>query len=398
MSKIKNRDKSSSAQIGSELSNSKQSAESRQRVWFAYLKKLPQWQIICLLALLALGTLGAALKYLEVPVDRQTGESFSDSEQNSLLRADSFVAAALPTPQLSKEYVYAGSKILAVEDVNAAVAPPSDLAVWRPSSGAWWVMGGQGSQQISQNWGTGGDIAAPGDYDGDGKTDFCVFRPSSGVWYVIRSSDNSTFGYTLGISGDTPAPADYDGDGKTDMAIFRDDTGVWYIAQSSSSSVVSQQFGIDNDTATPADFDGDGRADISIWRNSSATFYVLRSSSGQLQSMPYGQTGDKPICGDYDGDGHADTAVWRASTWYIRQSSNNQTISYTWGNTAWDKAVPNDYDGDGKLDVAVWRAAESAPGAADVGRWFIRNSSTGQARIEQWGIAGDTPVPAFYRR
>src|SRR2546430_1867269 len=33
-----------------------------------------------------------------------------------------------PTPQLSKEYIYAGSRLLAVEDANANAAPPTDLA------------------------------------------------------------------------------------------------------------------------------------------------------------------------------------------------------------------------------------------------------------------------------
>src|SRR5437667_12148778 len=41
-----------------------------------------------------------------------------------------------PTPQLSKEYIYAGnvSRLLAVEDANANSAPPSGLAVWTPSN------------------------------------------------------------------------------------------------------------------------------------------------------------------------------------------------------------------------------------------------------------------------
>ena len=43
------------------------------------------------------------------------------------------LAAPLPTatPQLSKEYIYAGQRLLTVEDANANAAPPADLAVWR---------------------------------------------------------------------------------------------------------------------------------------------------------------------------------------------------------------------------------------------------------------------------
>jgi hypothetical protein len=72
-----------------------------------------------------------------------------------------------PTPQYTKEYIYAGSRLLAVEDANANPAPPADLAVWRPSTGTWWVMGGQYSSGATQAWGLPNDKPVPGDYDGD---------------------------------------------------------------------------------------------------------------------------------------------------------------------------------------------------------------------------------------
>ncbi|QQS32971.1 MAG: hypothetical protein IPM50_15215 [Acidobacteriota bacterium] len=70
-----------------------------------------------------------------------------------------------PTPQLSKEYIYAsGSRLLAIEDANATAAPPADLAVWRPSNGMWMVMGQQGSQATNMQWGLSTDTPVPGDY------------------------------------------------------------------------------------------------------------------------------------------------------------------------------------------------------------------------------------------
>ena len=72
-----------------------------------------------------------------------------------------------PTPlPLSKEYIYAGSRLLAVEDANATAVPPADLGIWRPVSGygVWYVMNGAANGSYSTNsqssWGAASDEPA----------------------------------------------------------------------------------------------------------------------------------------------------------------------------------------------------------------------------------------------
>ena len=152
---------------------------------------------------------------------------------------------------------------------------------------------------------------SPADFDGDGDTDVSVFRPSTGTWFVLGGSPASV---SWGVTGDIPVPADYDGDGNVDVAVFRPSNNTWYLRTNAPQSIV---WGTTGDIPVPADYDGDGVADIAVFRPSNGTWYLRTTSP---RSIAWGTTGDIPVPADYDGDADADLAVFRPGTnvWFLR--------------------------------------------------------------------------------
>ena len=93
------------------------------------------------------------------------------------------------------------------------------------------------------------------DFDGDGKTDLAVFRQSTGQWFVILSSTGGTDNSVWGNPGenDIPVPGDYDGDCKIDTAYWNPATGIWNIKPSSGGSPISRQWGASSLGDIPVD-------------------------------------------------------------------------------------------------------------------------------------------------
>ena len=108
----------------------------------------------------------------------------------------------------------------------------SDIGVWRPSNGKWYIQG-----QSAVAWGVSTDCPVPGDYDGDGDSGIAVWRPSNGKWLIQGQS-----AIAWGVSTDIPVPGDYDGDGDTEIGVWRPSNGKWYIQGMSST-----QWGVSTD-------------------------------------------------------------------------------------------------------------------------------------------------------
>jgi beta-N-acetylhexosaminidase len=231
----------------------------------------------------------------------------------------------------------------------------SDVAVYRPSTGTWYVRG-----QYSLRYGEPGDVPAPADYRGTGRTTPAVFRPSTGTWYRYGIGQVS-----WGVRGDIPVPADYNGDGRADVAIYRPSTGTWWVR-----GQFTITYGAPGDIPAPADYNGDGRTDLAVFRPSTGMWYVRG-----LPAVRMGGLGDRPMPADYDRDGRAEQALFRPSTgyWYV---VGMPAVQYGGGA---DIPVPGDYNGDGRYDIAVFRPSD--------GSWHIRDQF-----VVNWGITGDIPV------
>ena len=132
------------------------------------------------------------------------------------------------------------------------------------------------------------------DFDGDGTSDLAVWRPTTGQWFVIDSGTNTFHVSTFGVAGDIPVDGDFDGDSRADLAVFRPATGHWF--RLNSEGFQDDQFGQAGDVPTPGDYDSDGKTDLSVFRPATGENF-RRTSRGQFTVSTFGANGDVPIAG-----------------------------------------------------------------------------------------------------
>lgn len=207
----------------------------------------------------------------------------------------------------------------------------TDIAFF--NNGTWKI-----TDQSDVTLGEAGDIAAPADYDGDGKTEPAVFRPSEGKFYLPGGKV-----VALGKAGDIPVCGDWDGDGFADVGVYRPTTLTWYI-----NGMDSIRFGNKNGIPVPADYDGDGKLDVGIFRTDNS---LWQTSLGNIPLQVKHTPGDIPVPADYDGDGKAEMALYRPGTgeWLIDFDAPVQ-----FGQPG-DIPVPGNYRKGGKASIAVYR-------------------------------------------
>ena len=268
----------------------------------------------------------------------------------------------------------------------------TDLTVYRPSEGNWYIRQSSIGVTRVQHFGSVGDIPVVA-LRSAVKVQPAVFRPSTGIWYAYGCCPDLIRNW--GVAGDIPVPEAYFGGDGSELAVFRPSNGHWYLRDASDSAEHSSyEFGVAGDIPVPGRYTPDGFADLAVYRPSTGVWYILERLSNvpndqSIRVVQFGQPGDKPVPGDYDGDGLLDPAIYRPSTgtWWMLRSSDNQQHAFKWG-LADDIPLTGDFDGDGIFDFAVLR-----PTTND---WYIYHKRSG-INVVHFGTEGDIPVTSNVR-
>lgn len=293
-----------------------------------------------------------------------------------------WIARELDLPPLQSTWAQSGIALPGPAAlVHYDTLPAANLAVYRAGGASTWhVLGG--SNGVA--WGTWGDVPVPADYDGDGQTDLAVYRPSTGEWWVIKSASRRTSVAQWGAIGDVPLPGDYDGDGEVDFAVYRPSSQTLFINSDGCGGDTTRFVG--PGIPVVGDVNGDGRDEPGVYDGGTGYFRFVRETGAVVTIRVGTGGGGTPKVGDFDGDGRSDPAVYRPSTgnWDIWRSSTAGVTTQWWGD-AGDVPLVADFDGDNRSDLATFTPA--------TGLWWIVEQDGAQWSYA-WGVASDIPVPA----
>jgi Carboxypeptidase regulatory-like domain len=255
----------------------------------------------------------------------------------------------------------------------------TDFAVYRPSTGQWFILRSTLGAEVVTLGVPNTDIAVPGDYDGVGRAELAVYQPTTARWTIMSPSGPRVLNFGQ-PNVDIPVPSKYDGDGKTDLAVYRPTTGQWFILRSAAGPIASSFGEARVDIPVPADYDGDGQSDLAVYRPTTGQWLIWRSTAGP-QALALGAPGiDAPVPADYDGDGRVNPAVYRPTTgqWFVLSPVNG--LGGGFGGPGLDDPLVGDFDGDHKADLALFRPTTA--------QWLLKESSSGYQAIA-FGQSGE---------
>ncbi|GAA4286458.1 S8 family serine peptidase [Georgenia daeguensis] len=204
-------------------------------------------------------------------------------------------------------------------------------------------------------YGTAGDTAYVGDWDGDGQDTVAVRRGN--VFYVansLRGTADQVFAY--GRADDVVLVGDWDGDGVDSLAVRRGN--VYHVKNSVSGGPADQVvvYGRAGDEVLVGDWDGDGDDTFAVRRG--REYHIKNSiSAGPADTVVYyGRPDDVVLSGDWDGQGGSSLAVRRGNIYHVKNTiaGGSADLVLAYGRAS-DTVLVGDWDGDATATLGVRR-------------------------------------------
>ncbi|WP_407566837.1 FG-GAP repeat domain-containing protein [Polymorphospora sp. A560] len=205
------------------------------------------------------------------------------------------------------------------------------------------------------------EIAAVGDFNGDGRDDIATFtRGTTNDVYIALSNGSAFIGTEqkwhdfFGLNGEFPAVGDVNGDGRDDIIVFTQGPNTLadvYVALSTGSGFGASQkwhdlFAVGNEQPRIGDINGDGRDDIVTFTcDANADVYAATSTGTSFAGTTvkwhdfFCIGGEFPYLGDFNGDGKDDIVVFTKGT------TNDVHVALSTGTTFGPAAKWHDFFG-----------------------------------------------------
>lgn len=293
------------------------------------------------------------------------------------------------TLHLKREFIYLGSRLIAIDEAGSPFTVPDEPMTWSPRSGLWRGLRDSELSPSFIRFGGIDDEPFLSDFDGDGLMDQILLDRKNANWTIRNSFSGTLSEFRFGQPTDVFSLADLDGDGRADITAFDVTSGRWTIRYSTGPRFDQVDFGKSDDLPCIGDFDGDGRADVAVWRDSTSTLHLRRSSDGGFEEISMNGRQGQALCSDFDGDGRADVLLKTEKDWLIRLTGSGvfEVIDMK---GATGLPVVADFDGDGRKDISLWNTETAI--------WTVFESGSGNLRSFRHGNKGDKPLAGFFRR
>ncbi len=242
-----------------------------------------------------------------------------------------FAFGSTPTSQNCPDAPLAG---------NLLGGPEAELAVFRRTTEAQFVVQRPGRTPLTIRFGAGSDHPVLGDWDADGLADVAV-RVAKRPVFRLRTAAGVTR-TRFGTRRDLPVAGDWDGDGAWEVGVRR--AGQDFFRLRNAGGPVSRvTLGDEDDLPVTGDWDGDGRTDLGVFDRDTATF-TLRVLDEQglawTATISHGSPGDLPVAGDWDGNGTTEVGTWTPTTgtFHQRRAASATAARSTTHDTAFGRA------------------------------------------------------------